>query len=126
MKIIACIVAMILLLWGAGAGAIVDPPPPDESIPELVKEYMFLPCEALEYSYDFMYNDLWGITEGLVQCDAARDSEDNDDKYFALRCIYLRQHWQLRYDHIKSVEKAWQLMCDDDGQRKKREYEIDF
>ena len=34
--------------------------------------------------------------------------------------------WEFMFDHVHSSEKAWQLMCDEDGQRKNPEYEIHF
>jgi hypothetical protein len=117
LALIAC------LFITTSAGARIDDPI-DESKPELVKMYLFFPCDALEDSYEFMYNELTHHTERLVRCHALYD--ESDYKYSNLMCKYVEMQWQNMYDHMKSVEKAYHIMCNDWGERKDPEYEIDF
>jgi hypothetical protein len=105
------------------AGARIDDPI-DESTPELVKTYIFFPCDALRDSYEFMYNELTMHTERLVKCHKLYD--DSDYKYKDLMCLYVQMQWQNMYDHMKSVEKAHELTCDDWDMKKSPEYEISF
>jgi hypothetical protein len=106
-----------------------NPPGADESVEVLVRNYIHLPCEALVYSYRWMRRDLIQITNAYQMClskqDTSTDPNVINDPWFGLQCVYINHHWQFRYDHIMSVEKAWQLMCNDNG-RKERQYEIDF
>ena len=106
-----------------------NPPGEDESIHELVMHYIYLPCDALEYSIDFMNHEMVALDRAYEICISKQDLSPNPiittDKWFGLRCVYVLQHWQLRYDHLMSVEKAWDLMCYEDG-RKEKQYEIDF
>lgn len=122
------LIALAWLFWffgGGDASAIVEPPPEDESKPELVKLYLFMPCETLEVSYAFQYQQLEHLIDHLERCNKA--SEDNPDyEYGPLMCLYVKMQWQYMYDHISSVEKAYQLMCDDVGYPKNPQYEIDF
>lgn len=97
--------------------------PPDESKPELVKLYLFFPCDALEDSYEFMYNELQHQYERLTMCHTLYDNSDY--KYSKLMCMYVEMQWQNMYDHMKSVEKAYHIMCDAVG-RKDPQYEIQF
>jgi hypothetical protein len=97
--------------------------PPDESDPELVKKYLFFPCDALEDSYDFLYNELTHMTERLVKCHKLYDGDNY--KYGKLMCLYVKMQWEYTFTNLKSVEKAYHLMCDEIG-RKNPEYEIDF
>ncbi len=104
-----------------------NPPGRDESVHELVMNYIHLPCKALEYSYQWMYKDMVRITNAYQICISKRDIDPTvaSDPWFGLQCVYIHHHWEMRYDHIKSVEKAWHLVCDD-SVRKERQYEIDF
>ena len=97
---------------------------PDESVHELVMEYLYLSCEALQYSYNYMYKELMRITVSYQKCLNKQESDDTDPLR-GLQCVYIKQHWQLRYDHINSVEKAWQLVCEG-SDRKEKQYEIEF
>ena len=122
----ALILASFLLLAAASPA---NPPGEDESIHELVMNYIHLPCEALEYSYEWMRRDLIRITNAYFIClskqDTSTDPTVKDDPWFGLQCVYINHNWDWRYGHIKSVEKAWHLMCDQGG-RKERQWEIDF
>ncbi len=120
------ILVSVFLIAGATPA---NPPGEDESVHELVMNYIHLPCEALEYSYKWMYRDLMRITKAYVIClskqDTSTDPTVKDDPWFGLQCVYINHHWDWRYGHIQSVQKAWQIMCDQDG-RKEKQYEIDF
>lgn len=97
----------------------------DFSDPDLVKGYFGMPCDALAQSYEFQYNELTHITGRLLACHKAA-AENPDYIYGELMCAYIQIQWNLMWTHAKSVEKAWQIMCDDNGVRKYPEYEIDF
>jgi hypothetical protein len=98
--------------------------PPDESKPELVKLYIFFPCDALRDSYEFMYNELTHHTERLVMCHELY--ENSEYKYGKLMCLYVQMQWQNMYDHMKSVAKAHDLMCNDWDEKKNPEIPIYF
>jgi hypothetical protein len=104
--------------------------PKDESVPDLVKQYLFLPCDAMSESWQFIYNELHIITERYQKCVAFYVSEEGEGhegtKYPQLLCLYVRMQWQYMYDHIKSLEKAHELTCDDHNEKKNPEYEIHF
>ena len=125
MKWLLTAVAVIVVSFTAAA----NPPGVDESVHELVMNYIHLPCEALEYSYQWMFRDIKLLTNVYQTCISKQDTSESpvikDDPWYGLQCVYILQHWQTRYDHIKSVEKAWHLMCDDNG-RKEEQHEIDF
>ena len=125
MKWLAPFVFFFLL----GATIPANPPGEDESIHELVMNYIHLPCEALQYSYKWMRRDLIRTTSAYFIClskqDNSTDPTVKDDRWFGLQCVYIHHQWEWRYGHIKSVEKAWHLMCDDGG-RKEEQWEIDF
>jgi hypothetical protein len=116
--------AILALLFATSAGARVAEPK-DESDPALVKTYIHFPCDALEESYEFQYDRLMHLTGHLVACHREA-GEPSDYKYPKLMCMYVEMEWELLYTHSMSVKKAWELMCDEDGQRKQPEYEIEF
>jgi hypothetical protein len=97
----------------------------DESKPELVKRYMFMNCELLEASYEFQYIELEHLYEHLTDCHEVAELHP-EYAYGEVMCLYVQMQWEYVYDHIKSVEKAWRLMCDEDGTRKNPVYEIEF
>lgn len=117
------LIASILLSTIFTASA--KPPGEDESVPELVDQYIWLSCEAMEYSYDYMYNDLKVLTTAYKRCVGLQGSGADADMYIDLQCVFLQQHWDFRYSHIKSLEKAYDLMCYE-SERKNPSYEIDF
>jgi hypothetical protein len=124
MKWMVAIVIVTILAWAASVGATIDTPK-DESKPGLVKMYLLYPCDALDQSYDFQYEQLTHLTGHLIAC--LNTVKDNpDQKYGRLMCLYVEMQWQLMYDHAKSVEKAWNLMCDDDGNPLNPQFEVDF
>jgi hypothetical protein len=118
------------LLITAPATAIVDPPPKDESVPDLVKQYIFLPCDAMTESWHFIYNELQIITSRYQKCVAFYVNEEGkgheSTEYPQLLCLYVRMQWQYMYEHIKSLEKAHELTCNDNNEKKNPEYEIQF
>jgi hypothetical protein len=118
---IACILSLLI----AGPAGTKPGTPVDESDTELVKSYIHFPCDALEESYEFQYDRLMHLTGHLVACHREA-KEPNDYKYPWLMCMYVEIEWKLVYSHSKSVEKAWYLMCDSEGQRRQPEYEIEF
>jgi hypothetical protein len=118
------IVIVTILIWAMSVGARIDTPK-DESKPELVKAYVLFPCEALDVSYAFQYKQLTHLTGHLVACHKAA-SNNPDYKYGKLMCLYVEMQWQLMYDHAKSVEKAWNLMCDENGEPLNPQFEVDF
>jgi hypothetical protein len=124
MNWIVGIVVVTILLWAVSLGARIDNPE-DESKPALVKMYIFFPCDALDKSYEFQYKQLTHLTGHLISCHKAADDNPNY-QYGKLMCLYVEMQWQLMYDHAKSVEKAWNLMCDDNGYPLNPEYEVDF
>lgn len=125
MKWVVLIASFLLLATAAPA----NPPGADESVQELVMNYIHLPCDALVYSYEWMRRDLIMIANAYAVClskqDTSTDPTIQDDQWFGLQCVYINHHFYFRYDHIMSVRKAWHLMCDRDG-RRERQYEIEF
>lgn len=99
-------------------------PVPDESDHDLVTRYIFLPCDAMEDSYKFMYNKIQIVAEEYDACMAA--AKQTTYKYPGLMCVWINQDFQFWYVNIKSLDKAYQLMCGEDGQRRQKETEIDF
>jgi len=124
MKIMLAIVIGTILTWALSAGAIVDPVPEDKSDPELVREYIGMPCEGLDKLYAYLYSELIHLTNHYKAC--IDRAENGDDPFLHLVCYYEKLEWELIYSHAVSVEKAYNLMCNDWGERKEREYEIDF
>ena len=117
------LVIMILLVLTTGiAGARVDEEL-DESVPYMVKQYIALPCDALSDSYEFQYGELENLTKRLQLCHTIADP---DYKYAQLMCLYVKMEWEYMYDNLKSVEKAYHLMCDETGARISPEYKIDY
>jgi hypothetical protein len=123
-KFIIAIVIVTVLTWAASIGARTDAPL-DYSDPALVKEYIVMPCDGLDILYSFLYQETVHLTNHYKLCVAATDNNPNI-KYGNLMCFYVKLQWELMYKHAVSVEKAWQLMCTDTGDRKNPEYKIDF
>ena len=53
-------------------------------------------------------------------------AETSEYIYAEVLCGYGGMMWKFIYVNHKSVEKAFDLMCRDDGTRKNPEYEIHF
>jgi hypothetical protein len=97
--------------------------PTNESDPDLVNLYLGFTCEALDLSYQFQYEEMIHIAERLHSCHEAADASP-DFKYGRLLCMYVQIQWEVMNTHSKSVERAWEIMCDEDGQQKNPEYRI--
>jgi hypothetical protein len=124
MKIMLAIVIAIILLMVAVAAGAKPGNPVDESDPNLVRKYIAMPCDGLDKLYDYLYNEMVHLTAHYKECvDWAANS---DDPYAYLVCYYDKLEWELIFSHAKSVEKSYHLMCDDWGERKNPEYNIDF
>ena len=119
---LVCVLAVLFLVAFRSKGDLDTPK--DESKPELVQLYMVFPCDALVDSATFIYNELKQHTERLVKCHEHFDNSDY--KYKKLVCLYIQMDWQNMYDHLMSIKKAHDLMCEDDGTRKNPQYEIYF
>ena len=102
-----------------------NPPGEDLSDPELVAMYIWLECDALEYSYEVMRHDLGNISKRYIKCISVQDNNPLENPWYGLQCVFVSQTFDFRYTHLMSVDKAWHLMCDEDG-RKEKQYEIDF
>jgi len=101
------------------------PPGEDLSDPELVNMYIWLDCEALEYSYEVMRLELNRLSLRYIKCLSLQDTDALNNPFFGLHCVYTRQTFDFRYMHLMSVRVAYDLMCNEEG-RKDKEYEIDF
>lgn len=121
MRWMLLLVSVILL----GTVASAKPPGEDKSDPELVNMYIWLDCEALEYSYEVMRLELNRLSRRYIRCLSLQDTDALDNPFFGLHCVYTRQTFDFRYTHLKSVQVAYNLMCNEEG-RKDKEYEIHF
>lgn len=108
----------------ASAGARLDSPPPDKSVPELVDIYITFPCDFLLQSSMFQEAEIRNIKGKFRRCEKWVD--ETEVKYGHLLCEYIKMQGMLMYDHLYSVTKAYDLMCNDDVTRKNPEYEINF
>lgn len=115
------LLASIVLLGAAPA----KPPGEDLSDPELVNMYIWLDCEAMEYSYDVMRLELNRLSQRYIKCLSLQDTGALDNPFFGLHCVFTKQTFDFRYTHIVSLKAAYDLMCNEDG-RKVEEYEIRF
>lgn len=117
------LVALFSLLIVVPAQA--KPQGEDKFDPALVEQYIFLSCEALKYSYDYMLEDLTRIESAYNRCTAAQDATQATDPYYGLQCVYIQQYWDLRFTHLESVKQAAVLLCLEDGSRAPQ-YEITY
>jgi hypothetical protein len=124
MKIMLAIVVVIILLMAAVAAS-KPGNPVDKSDPNLVRSYIGMPCDGLDEIYSFLYDGMVHTFSHYKSCLEKAES-DPDFKYGYLKCYYMKMEWDLLDKHASSIEKAWNLMCDDSGYRKNPEYEIDF
>jgi len=95
-------------------------PQEDLSDPELVNMYIWLDCEALEYSKGVMRIELNRLSMRYIKCLSLQDTGALDNPFFGLHCIYTKQTFDFRYTHLMSVEVAHDLMCEE-GVRKEME-----
>ena len=92
--------------------------------PVLVEKYLVMPCDAMSDSYDFMYDRIQYTATEFEAC--VQLAQNNAYEYAGLMCIWIQQDFDFRYTHIKSLERAYDIMCGEDGQRKQPEIEIQF
>jgi hypothetical protein len=97
---------------------------PDDWDSSLVERYLTMPCDAMSSSYEFMYDRIQRTSAELEACYAM--AENSKAKYPGLNCLWIKQDFDFRYVHMKSLERAYDVMCDEDGQRKEPEIEISF
>lgn len=117
---------VLLILSFLMLGAVpASPPGEDLSDPELVTMYIWLECEALEYSYEVMAHDLGNISKRYIKCVTIQDNNPLENPWYRLQCVFVKQTFDFRYTHIMSVQAAYDLMCED-GDRIEERYEIDF
>ncbi len=117
---------LLLLLAFCMLGAVpANPPGEDFSDPELVTHYIWLECEALEYSYDVMRHDLGNMAKRYANCLRIQDTNELKNMWYGLQCVFVRQTFNFRYTHIMSVVVAYNLMCVD-GDRIEERWVIDF
>ena len=102
-----------------------NPPGEDLSDPELVTMYIWLECEALEYSLDVMHHDLGNISKRYIKCIGIQDNNPLANPWYGLQCVFVKQTFDFRYTHILSVLRAYNLMCNEEGRIEER-WVIDF
>ncbi len=102
----------------------VGPYEPDESEPGLVRMYMVLPCDLLYDSARWQSNMVQHSKEHFEEC--MKLAETSDYQYADVVCSYVGMQWKFIYVNQKSVEKAYSIMCGDNGVRRNPEYEIHF
>jgi len=105
--------------------ALAKPQGEDLSDPELVNMYIFLDCEAMEYSEGVMILELNRLSRRYIKCIALQDTGALGNPFFGLHCIFTEQTWDFRFTHLVSLQTAYELMCNEEG-RKEKEYEIHF
>jgi len=116
------LLASVVLLSTA---ALAKPPGEDLSDPELVNMYIWLDCEAMEYSEGVMLIELNKLARRYVKCLSLQDTGALNNPWFGLHCVFTKQTWDFRYTHLMSLQVANDLMCNEEG-RKEKEYEIEF
>jgi hypothetical protein len=97
--------------------------PDNDSIPELVEVYVTMPCGFLHDSTRFLGVEVEHIAKRYVKCQAW--VAEHEVEYGAYLCGYVELERQFAYEHLKSVEKAYDIMCED-GTKKNPEFEIHF
>lgn len=112
------------LFIATSVGARLDDVPPDESIPELVDSYIRLPCDAMFQSHTFQNIEIKHIKDRYKKCQ--KWIGEHTLKYGNLMCVYVEMQRFYIHTHIMSLEKAIELMCNEDGSRKNPLYNIEF
>lgn len=115
---------LIFILITTSTGAKIDDPI-DHSKPELVKRYLTMSCDLLAHSFRFQNKELLHLSKRLDSCYDANEKYP-EYAYGPVMCLYVKMQRQLMADHRYSVEKAFNLMCNDNGYRKNPEHDIDF
>jgi hypothetical protein len=117
---LVCAIVLFLIAHRADAK-----PQPDESDHDQVILYMYLPCEAMEVSHEFMTRQMLDNEKKYNIC--LVNSILSEFKWARLLCVYVQHDIDFKYTNIKSVEKAWEIMCDPvNGQRRNPMVEIKY
>lgn len=116
----ALLLASVVLLSTA---ALAKLPGKDYSDPELINMYIFLDCEAMEYSKGVMLLELKRLSRRYIKCLSIQDTGALGNPFFGLHCLFTKQTGDFRYTHLKSLEVAYDLMCDEEG---RKEMEVRF
>ncbi len=115
--------AFLTTLLAGPADARIDTPP-DMSDPDLVKQYITMPCKALKDSYTFQFAMASHDDRHLNEC--YEKIKSGKHQHGELMCLYALIHKQFILNHAFSSLKAHELMCNDDDTTKERQYEIHF
>lgn len=100
-------------------------PSPDESDHDQVLLYMYLPCEAMVVSHEFMTRQYLDKQQEYNMC--LIDAIISDFKWARLLCVYVNHDIDFKYTNLKSMEKAYEIMCDPvTGERANPMMEIKF
>ena len=122
-RLIALVVVCAALIIGSDVGA--SPATLiDESVPELVEGYITLPCDFLAFSKEFQKTEVNHIEKRKFKCIAWAVKHDVTGGDAV--CMYVEMERLFMYAHLKSVEKALELMCNNDGTQKNPEHRIEF
>ena len=85
-------------------------PQPDESDHDQVLLYMYLPCEAMIVSHEFMTRQMLDKEQEYNMC--LVDAILSDFEWARLLCVYINHDIDFKYTNLKSMEKAYIIMCD--------------
>ena len=105
--------------------ALAKPPGKELSDPELVNMYLWLDCTAMEYSEGVMRLELDRLSRRYIKCLSLQDTGALNNSFFGLHCVFTKQTFDFRYTHYVSLERAYDLMCNEEG-RIEEEYEVEF
>lgn len=101
------IITLILFLIAHKADA---KPSPDESDHDQVILYMYLPCEAMIVSHEFMTRQMLDSEKEYNRC--LVNVILSDFEWARLLCVYVKHNVDFKYTNLKSIEKAYEIMCD--------------
>ena len=85
-------------------------PSPDESDHDQVLLYMYLPCEAMAVSHEFMTRQMLDKEMEYNMC--LVNAIISDFEWARLLCVYINHDIDFKYTNLKSMEKAYHMMCD--------------
>lgn len=100
-------------------------PSPDESDHDQVLLYMYLPCEAMIVSHEFMTRQMLDKEKEYNMC--LINAILSDFEWARLLCVYINHDIDFKYTNLKSIEKSYIIMCDPvTGERANPMVEIDY
>ncbi len=82
----------------------------DESDHDQVLLYMYLPCEAILVSHEYMTRQMLDSEKEYNKC--LVNAILSDFKWARLLCVYINHDVDFKYTNLKSIEKAYLIMCD--------------